>query len=354
MRKTSLPGPVATRRTVLAGVAAAGVIAGFPGIVRAQSKTIVTTLFGGIYEERYRKHVLAPFEQKHNVKFVIKYGSPNEWLTSAMVNKDNPEIDLPFLSLPLAMKAITIPGIFIDLTPAMIPNLKDVAPNFYDVYDKKAVGFNYIDSALMYRTDKVSQPPASWKDLWDPRFKNQLLMPDVSGGSFHEMVVIASLMHGGTETNLEPGFQALKALKPNVARWFKSPNEVNALIERGEGTVAMFASTRAYAIQAAGVPVGYTVPKEGAPVGVLSYHVPINAKNRDLLLEFINFALEVGPQTAFGNEMESGMVNTKVKLDPKVAAKVAPVGSLIRLDWKKIEPQMSQMAERFQREITAS
>lgn len=353
MRKTSLPGPVATRRTVLAGVAAAGVIAGFPGIVRAQSKTIVTTLFGGIYEERYRKHVLTPFEQKHNVKFAIKYGSPNEWLTSAMVNKDNPEIDLPFLSLPLAMKAITIPGIFIDLTPAMIPNLKDVAPNFYDVYDKKAVGFNYIDSALMYRTDKVSQPPASWKDLWDPRFKGQLLMPDVSGGSFHEMVVIASLMHGGTETNLEPGFQALKALKPNVARWFKSPNEVNALIERGEGTVAMFAGTRAYAIQAAGVPVGYTVPKEGAPVGVLSYHVPINAKNRDLLLEFINFALEVGPQTAFGNEMESGMVNTKVKLDPKVAAKVSPVEKLIRLDWKKIEPQMSQMAERFQREITA-
>src|SRR4051794_40796068 len=92
-----------SRRTFMArGVAAAGLITGFPAIVRAQSKTIVTTLYGGAYEERYRKFVLEPFSAKTGAQFVIKYGSADEWLNNALINKANPEIDLPFLSLPVA------------------------------------------------------------------------------------------------------------------------------------------------------------------------------------------------------------------------------------------------------------
>ena len=41
-------------------------------------------------------------------------------------------------------------------------------------------------------------------------------------------------------------------------------------------------------------------------MGVLSYHVPVNARNRDLLLEFVDFALGVERQTAFGNVMPTG------------------------------------------------
>jgi putative spermidine/putrescine transport system substrate-binding protein len=352
-KKTHNKGPMPTRRAVLAGAAAVGVIAGFPGIVRAQSKTIVTTLFGGIYEERYRKHVLAPFEEKHGVQFVIKYGSPSEWLTNAMVNRDEPEIDLPFLSLPIAMKAIKTEGLFIDLNPSDIPSLNDVDPIFYDLFERKAVAFNYVDNGLMYRTDTVNPAPTAWADMWDPRFKNQLMLPDVSGGFFHEMIVIAALIHGGSLDNLDPGFEALKKLKPNVFRFFKTPNEVPAIIQRGEASVASYAASRAFAIKDGGQPVDYVVPKEGAPIGTLSYHIPEKARNRDLLIEFVNWAMSVGPQTGFGNEMQVGMANRNVKLDAAVAARVAPHDKLLRIDWPKLEPMMTPMAERFQREITA-
>ena len=47
-----------TRRTVIkSGLAAASILAA-PGIVRAQSKTIVTTSYGGVYERNYRALVL--------------------------------------------------------------------------------------------------------------------------------------------------------------------------------------------------------------------------------------------------------------------------------------------------------
>jgi putative spermidine/putrescine transport system substrate-binding protein len=349
--KSIVKGPKATRREVLVGAAAAVVVAGFPAIVRAQSKTIVTTLFGGVYEERYRKHVLAPFEEKTGVQFVIKYGSPSEWFTNAMVNAADPEIDLPFLTVPVAMKAIKTDDIFIDLKPSDMPNLKDVDPLFYDAYDRKAVGFNYISNGIIYRTPEVVPPPRSWGDLWDERFRDRVLMPDVSGGFFHEKIVIAAILNGGSETDLEPGYEALKRLKPNVFRWFKSPNEVPQILERGEAWLGSAGSSRAYAMRDSGLPVDFVNPREGAPVGVLSYHVPKNARNRDLLLEFVNFAIGVEPQTGFGNEMQSGMVNKRVTLVPDVARRVTPHEKLMRLDWRKIEPQMNEMVERFHRDV---
>ena len=60
------------------------------------------------------------------------------------------------------------------------------------------------------------------------------------------------------------------------------------------------------------MPVEYVIPRKVTPVGVLSFHVPENARNRDLLLEFVNFAIDDGPQTGFGNDMQSGMVNSNV------------------------------------------
>jgi len=338
------------RRSFLAG--AAGAVIGFPALVRAQSKTIVSTGFGGIYEQRYRKNVLDPFEKRTGAKFVFKYGAPDEWLTNAIINKDDPEIDLPFLGLPTSIKAIKTEGVFLDLDAAMIPNLVDIDPAFYDFFDRRAVGFNYVDFGIAYRSDMMrGPPPASWKDLWDARFKGQIMLPEPSGGSFYEIVVIAALLHGGSAQNLEPGYEALKRIGPNMARWYKSPNEIAVAFERKEAAVAMAGSFRTYALKDGGLPVEYVFPKDGSPVGILSFHIPAKARNRDLLLEFVNFALSVEAQAGFGNDMQSGVCNRKAQLKPEVAARVAPQSSLLRLDWKTIEPKMAEIVERMQRDV---
>jgi len=339
------------RREFIGGGAA--LILSSPSIVRAQTKTIVMTSSGGIYEKNFRAAVLTPFEEKHGVKFQMKYGSPGEWLTNAMVNRDDPEIDLLFLVLPIAIKASRTPGIFLELTPAMIPNIRDVDPVFYDVYNRMAVGFNYVDAGIAYRTDVVSKPPVAWADLWDPRFKGQVMVSDVTGPWPYEMVVIAAILNGGSATNLEPGFEAMKRLRPNVARWFKTSNEVITALERNEAAVAMAGSFRTYSMKDAGVPVDYVIPKEGAPVGVLSFHVPAKARNRDLLLEFINFAIDKDQQTVFGNDMQSGVVNRKAVLKPEIAKRTVPVDKLMRIDWQAVAPQMTNIVSRMQREVIA-
>jgi putative spermidine/putrescine transport system substrate-binding protein len=136
-----------------------------------------------------------------------------------------------------------------------------------------------------------------------------------------------------------------------VIRWFKTSNEVITSLERKEVGVALSSSFRTYAMKDSGIPVEYVIPTEGAPAGVLSFHIPEKARNRDLLLDFVNFAISEEPQTGFGNDMQSGMANFKVRLNPDLAPRIVPVKDLIRLDWQAIEPQMTKIVERMQREV---
>jgi spermidine/putrescine-binding protein len=58
-----------SRRTVVTGSAAVLAGMGCPAVVRAQSKAIVFTSPGGIYEKNFRANVIAPFEQKPALSF---------------------------------------------------------------------------------------------------------------------------------------------------------------------------------------------------------------------------------------------------------------------------------------------
>jgi putative spermidine/putrescine transport system substrate-binding protein len=341
-----------TRRTILKSSAAAAALIAAPAIVRAESKTIVTTSYGGVYEDNYKKFVLDPFSKKTGAEFVMKYGGADEWLNNSVINRAAPEIDLPMLSVPVAARAIKIPDLFIDLNTTNVPNIKDIHPVFYETYEGRAVGFNYTDYSFIYNTAKVNPAPKSWADLWDPRFKGQVLCPGPTAGSMYEMIIIAARLNGGSEDNWRPAIDAMKRLKPNIVRWFTNSNEVAALIERGEATVAAgYPGFKGHALIDAGQPVKVVVPTEGAPMGVLSYHIPVNAKNRDLLLDFVNFATAVEQQSAFGNAMMSGMCNVKTVLDPKLVARIAPADKLLRLDWGKLQTQLAEMTQRMQREV---
>ena len=78
------------------------------------------------------------------------------------------------------------------------------------------------------------------------------MLSDVAGPWPYEMVVIAAMLNGGGATNLEPGYAAMKRLKPNVIRWFRTSNEVITSLERKEAAVALSSSFRTYAMKDSG------------------------------------------------------------------------------------------------------
>jgi putative spermidine/putrescine transport system substrate-binding protein len=333
-----------------AGIASATAL---PSALRAQTRTLVTTGYGGLHEKWFRTAVIEPFEKQSGAKIQFKYGAAGEWLTSAIANRQEPEIDVPMLSLPVAMRAIGIEGIFLDLDTKRLPNAAEIDPMFFDLYRRRAIGFNYGDFGLCFLKDKVGAPVTSWKDMWDPAHAGRLILPDITAGAVLEIIVIAAMVHGGSETDLEPGWGALKRLKPNVLRFFKNNNEPVGLFQRAEAHLGAWFSARSYAVQDGGVPLQYAIPKEGSPVGVLSFHIARNTRNPDLAYEFVNFAISRQAQETFANGIEYGPCNVKAQLSGRARDRVPPVSRLLRIDWAKIQPQIPAMQQRWQREIVS-
>ena len=173
-----------TRRKVMQAAGAATLSLGIGLPASAQSKSLVSTVFGGVWEREYRKNVIEPFEKATGNKVLLKLGSTSEWLTNALVNRRRPEIDLLMLPYPDNVKAV-MENLAVPLTEADLPNLKDVDQIWYSQFKNMGVGLDYVGYGIAYRTDLVPKPPTSWKDLWDPAYKGRVTVPDIgSWGSW--------------------------------------------------------------------------------------------------------------------------------------------------------------------------
>jgi putative spermidine/putrescine transport system substrate-binding protein len=348
MKKMSAPS--LSRRAVLSGGAAC-ISVGFVAPAFSQSKSIVTTALGGVFEREFRKAVVDPFQKEAGVEVKIKLGSPGEWVTNAMVNRRKPEIDLLFLPYPENIRVV-LEDLCLPLSEQDIPNLKNVHPVFLEQLRGHGVGMDYVANAIAYRTDMIPNPPKSWKDLWDPSHKGKVIIPDINAIGIWEMLVISAKLHGGDEGNMAPAFDGLRALRPNVRKFYKSSVDLQQLLEAGEaGIAAVCPSNRGYDMVDSGKPIAYVIPTEGASVGMVSYHIPKNTPNADICKQFINFALSKRPQEDFGNGMNAGPTTGYAALNDKTKQRVPPVSSMQFFDWFKIVPQMSALAERWNREV---
>ena len=341
--------PDFTRRDVLSGAAALSVGVVLPTASQAAKETIVSTIFGGRFEKEYRKAIVDPFQQKYDVEVMLKYGNAGKWLTNALVNRENPEIDVVWLVYPESIKAIN-EDILIELTPEELPNVLDVYPVWYEGFKRKGVGLDYASFGIAYRSDKVSAP-TSWSDLWKPEFKGKLAMPDLTASGGYQVLVAAAKLNGGDEDNIGPGFEAIKRLLPNVRKFYKSNPEAAQLFQRGEVAAGAWYDGRTWGLHDKGVPLNWLAPKEGAMIGMASYHIAKGTKKMDICKKYVNWCISVEAQEAFCNAMGYGPVNRKAKLSGKAAERVPPLESLLLLDWFKIEPNMGEWLERWNKEI---
>ena len=63
-----------------------------------------------------------------------------------------------------------------------IPNYKNIGEQFkklaYDPTDEYSVPYMWGTVGIIYNTKRVSDPVDSWNILWNPKYKDQVIMPD--------------------------------------------------------------------------------------------------------------------------------------------------------------------------------
>lgn len=176
--------------------------------------------------------------------------------------------------------------------------------------------------SIIYRTDKVTTPPTSWADLWNPEYKGHISMFD-SGESAH---IITALALGFDPWNTTPEQneqikQKLLEIKPNLLNYWSDSTEVNQLVASGDAWIVANAwNDAAVTAKAENIPAEYITPKEGRLGWLCGYAISSKTKNLDLAYDYLDAILEPTAIAAMANTNGYGVANTNALplIDPEL------------------------------------
>jgi len=167
--------------------------------------------------------------------------------------------------------------------------------------------------SILYRTDKVTTPPQSWGDLWNPEYKGHVSLYDCGECNY----IATALALGFDPWNTTPEQDAqikqkLMELKPNLLNYWADFTEINQLIASGDVWVAGNVWNDAYKSAVdEGIPVEYITPTEGRLGWVCGFGVSAKSPNVDLAYDYIDAALAPEAMAYLSNNYAYGAANAK-------------------------------------------
>jgi len=181
------------------------------------------------------------------------------------------------------------------LDKSRLPNIKNIAKEFadpnYDPNNQFSVPNTYGQAGIFI--NRAWQKPlseCSVTELWQPRFRQQLLLPNDPREVF--ALALRYLGYSINERDPKHIFQAyllLKKLMPNV-RLFNNGTGVSLMVDE-DITAGVVWGTDFYRARMEGTPLTFCYPKEGGALWVDTYAIPKNAPHLDNAYRFLNFML---------------------------------------------------------------
>jgi len=332
------------RRRVLATGAALGIAA--PAIAQTRPRIIVQT-FGGLFEKTLREGVIPNFEKETGIDVTLTIEDDTTILPKLRAARSRAPYDVVTLDNNIAILGGEM-GLWAPDQSAQMPNAgaiyKSSMPPVTGNYG--AIVYEY---ALVYNSKKMSAP-TSWNDLWADGVVAGV--PHITQSYGMTFLYMASILNGGTATNLDAGFAAIKRLKK--FKVYKNVSEGLSLFQQGEIDAALFYGHRGQQMIDMGLPIVKTRPREGTWGQRTGAQIPKAAPNLDGARAWVNASLGVPYQTAFAQNLYSP-TNRNVVLPPELAAKHVygeqVVENLREAPWSELLPQRDALLERWTREI---
>lgn len=221
---------------------------------------------------------------------------PSEYIIERMLKKK--------LLLPIDKNFGNTPDYLNNLAPYIQEQLNKLSQPGMKTTDY-AVAYMWGTAGLLYNTNYVKHEDVeSWQCLWNPKFRNRILMKDSYRDAFGTAVIYAhaddlakgkvtveDLMNDNSHEAVDLAEKYLKEMKPNIAGW--ETDFGKEIMTKGKAWLnftwsgdAVWAMDEADAV---GVSLDYIVPLEGSNIWYDGWVIPKYAKNIRAASYFINY-----------------------------------------------------------------
>ena len=175
-----------------------------------------------------------------------------------------------------------------------IPNIKNIGKQYmeqsrqFDPENKYSVPYCWGTVGILYNKTMVDEPVDSWSILWNPKYKDNILMQDSVRDAF--MVALKLNGYSLNSTDLDELTESKNLLieqKPLVQAYVI--DQVRDKMIGNEAALGVIYSGEAIYTQKENPNLEYVIPKEGSNIWIDSWVIPKNAEHKENAEKFINF-----------------------------------------------------------------
>jgi putative spermidine/putrescine transport system substrate-binding protein len=339
------------RRQFLEAGLATGALALLPRGAAAADPLVVAT-FPGTWNEAHRD-VLAPyFRKKTGADVTQTILLATDEVAKLEATRGKPPFDVAIMDEGPLLDAIKA-GVLDKYPIDKSPNYKDLLPKFQDPWGPK-ISLQVI--GIGFNPKKIKTRPKSWNDLWNPAYKGRVGLTALNSTLGMAFMVDLARTRGGSDSNIEPAFKALKELLPNVGAISANLGAHAALFQQEQIDIAPYNFNFVQTLKEKGVDIDFATLDSGIPAWTTSLHLVKNAVQPDLAVQYIDAHLS--PEVQQDMERSPYWViptNRKVPLKGEIVKQVAKsqddLAKLNYFDWAKINEHRSEWIDRFNRDI---
>lgn len=238
--------------------------------------------------------LLKEFEKETGIDVIYSTYDSNETMYAKVALQKGKGYDVIVPSADYISK-MSREGLLQKIDQAKLPGMKHLDPNLlnkpYDPGNQFSVPYLWGSTAIGINT--AAMPAGSiksWQDLWNPAYKNSLLLTDDVREVFHMALKIKGYSANTTdEAQIREAYELLVKLMPNVLAFNSDAPKMPFIA--GDVNLGMIWNGEAEQAREELPSLQYIYPAEGAVFWADSFAIPVGAANPAGAHRFIEFML---------------------------------------------------------------
>ena len=331
--------------------AAAGT--GQGGEVQLESELVVAGN-GATVEKLMKDKIFKKFNELYpDVKLTYVSGVSTEIVAKIKAQQNAPQIDVAVIEGAEQEKGRQ-DGLWEPLTEADVPNMSKV-PQEYRVAENSGITVNVTPIGISYNKKIVEEKglpiPKSWNDLTRPELKGYITMADVTSNFGRSPLIMLSYANGGSEKNMDPGFEKLKIIAGYMPTFAKSSAQLMQNLQNESAAYTTWTMARSLVLKESGLPLEFVFPEEGGNAVLTIASQVKGAKHPVAAKKFIDFLLTDEVQKMYATDLFYSPA-----VDVELPAEVANMlefdrSKIVTFDNEVVAEKTAEWIDRFNKEV---
>lgn len=288
------------RRAIILGILT---LAMMSGACKKGEPTLSLLVWEGYADPAF----IHPFEEAHHCKIVASYMGSSDELVAKLRGGSASNYDVISPSSDVAT-SIARAGLAAPLDLSQYPSYNQLSARLRDSPLVKINGqtygvpFQWGPNPLLYDTTAFAQPPNSWSDLWDAKYKGKISLWDELSSVYMAAQVLGYdkpdpyQIYNLSDGQLEAVRKKLIELKPNIRKYWSTGGELTNLFQNHEIIAAMGWPLMTNQLRKLGFPIGETIPKENTTGWIDHLMITAASQQKELAAQFLEYMIEARTQ----------------------------------------------------------